>query len=665
MNIWAIPPLITAIFSLFLLLYIFNLDLKSKSNKIFFFIVSICFFWAFSEFNYRSTNSIQIALIWLNISKIRIFILPLITDLIFTFINKNVKNKILFYIIIYGSVFLLYIIDMLNLVRSDVVKNYWGYFYTRPGILFFYLFYIIVSSGITIFNIILSLSYAIKSKKIKDLLFFIALFVPITVGVLTEVILPIIFKIEIPELTITSFIITFIIILFLINRYSLFIPDLKKAINTILLTMSDALFILDRDFNIKVVNNSALKFLHYTEKEVINKNIILFISEKSLRHFNKIVKFSILNDYMVKDEEAYFLTKEDYEIPVSFSSSLIKDKNNSIIGILLIVRDITTRKKLENLLESSNESFINIIEKNIEGIIIADKNGFINYINPIAKKYLNIQGNTIFFKFPYNIDNYYVEEIEINISENQKGVGEFITIPTRWEKEDAFLIIIRDITTRKEIEKNLLRSLREKEHILDEIHHRIKNNLQIVISLLKLPLRFNEKKPFLKSILLDAQSRIKSIALIHEMLYNKRIFFDIDFKEYIEELIKFLSSFFQQGNEILVELNIDNIKFDSDTSISCGLIITELFTNSIKYGFREDQEKKISIIVTKNHNNVILIYKDNGKGLDKEINFNEIKTTGLYLIKLLVFERLKGKLDINSTNGLQYTISFNIEEDYL
>jgi len=666
MNIWALPPLISSIISIFILLYIFNLDLKSKFNRIFFLVVIVSFIWSFSEFNYRVTNDYQVALVCTNIAKIWIFILPLTFDLILTFVDKKIKNKILYYILLYLPIVSLYVIDMMNLVMSDLVKSYWGYSYIKPANPYFNAIYLILVTVICLLNGFLSLYYALKRKRIKDFIFLFAIFLPIIVGILTDVILPIFLKILVPGLTTACFTITFILIAIIIKKYNLFMPDLKKSIETILLTMSDALFILDTDFKIKIVNKSASDFLEYREEEMLNKTILLFISEKSLTHFIRMIKFAMQHDYIIKDEEALFLSKNEEEIPVSFSCSVIKDNNKQIIGLLLIVRDITSRKKLEEILEITNESFVNIIEKSIEGIIIVDKSLSINYMNPIAKRYLNMLEGEILYRFPYdNISSYSIEEIEINIGNNEKGIGELITIPTKWKKNDAFLIIIRDITTRKEIEKKLISSLKLKENLLAEIHHRIKNNLQIVMTLLRLPLRFSDN-PILKSILLDAQFRIKTMALIHEKLYKDENFFEINFKDYIIELTDFLLSFFQMQKDIKVELSIDDVNFDSDTSISCGLIITELFTNSIKYAFNnKEDEKIITITLKKENNNFTLIYKDNGSGLPEGISLENINTTGLYLIKLLAIEKLKGMLEIKSENGLEYNIYFSITDDYI
>ncbi|HPO50490.1 MAG TPA: PAS domain S-box protein, partial [Spirochaetota bacterium] len=498
-------------------------------------------------------------------------------------------------------------------------------------------------------------------KESKIFIMLIAVFLPLFAGVTTEVVLPLL-KIKIPELTGASFIISAALITYLIYKYRLFIPGIEKTTETILLTMSDALFILSLDFKIKRINNATKDMFGYDETELYEKNINSIFIDKENEYLEKTINYCLKNDCIVKDEETFFITRYMEKIPVSFSCSTIKDKNKKKIGILLIVRDITKRKQMEEKINLSNESFINIVEKSTEGVIVLDNFYNILFINPIASRYLGLSQESDVSEFPYDVEENKTFEIEIILGDNNRGVGEVVTIKTFWGKGEAYILTIRDITKRKTIEENLKKSLKEKEAMLSEVHHRIKNNLQIVMSLLKLPQRFYTENNFLENILIDSQNRIKSMALIHEKLYNNREFFSINMKDYITDLIDALLLSYDIGDKIKVYLDIKDIVLNIDNAVSCGLIINELFTNSIKYAFKESKktENLIRIKFSKKNSDNLLIYGDNGKGLENEKIDENSKSIGFYLINLLIKKRLKGDFEYISKNGLEYKITFNV-----
>ena len=219
-----------------------------------------------------------------------------------------------------------------------------------------------------------------------------------------------------------------------------------------------------------------------------------------------------------------------------------------------------------------------------------------------------------------------------------------------------------DITEQKLKEEQIKSSLIEKDILLKEIHHRVKNNMQIVSSLLSLQAGFlNDNK--LKEVFNESRNRIKALALIHEYLYKSKELKKIDFTNYINDLVQnlFLSYRVNLNKHKLI-MSLDDIDFDIDTSINLGIIINELVSNSIKHAFNSgtNSENLIKIILKEENNIIKMIISDNGKGFDDKINFNEPDSLGLQLVRTLV-DQLEGFLNIKSDNGLEYQIIFNYQ----
>jgi two-component sensor histidine kinase len=214
----------------------------------------------------------------------------------------------------------------------------------------------------------------------------------------------------------------------------------------------------------------------------------------------------------------------------------------------------------------------------------------------------------------------------------------------------------------KELEgKNLLMEAQnhEKEILLKEIHHRVKNNLQIISSLLNLQTNEAEDK-VIKDTLQEGRERIMTMAMLHQMLYQSEHLDTLDLDGYIKELIENLTLSFGKEN-FAFEIDVKNIVLDVDTTLSLGLILNELLTNSFKYC--TSQNCKITIQckeTTQNH--YVLVYYDNGPGLPPEISFENTKTLGLKLVSLLS-RQISGSCTYEQINGAQFVINFtNIEE---
>ena len=223
------------------------------------------------------------------------------------------------------------------------------------------------------------------------------------------------------------------------------------------------------------------------------------------------------------------------------------------------------------------------------------------------------------------------------------------------------IITAQDVTEQKFAQDEINRSLQEKEVLLNEIHHRVKNNMQIITSLLKLQSQNIKDKRSLE-LFQNSQNRVRSMALIHEKLYRTKDFSNIDFGDYIRSLTTHLLISYQiQSSKIEIDVNIKDIIFNMNIAIPCGLIINELVTNSLKHAFTNCKEGKIEVNITrKGTNGYLLVVKDNGKGLPPEaIELENPTTLGFELVNSLV-NQLKGTLHYQHKEETIFSIEFEI-----
>jgi PAS domain S-box-containing protein len=218
--------------------------------------------------------------------------------------------------------------------------------------------------------------------------------------------------------------------------------------------------------------------------------------------------------------------------------------------------------------------------------------------------------------------------------------------------------VARDITERRRVDTQIKASLQEKEVLLKELHHRVKNNLQIISSLLNLQSKYI-KDPHALRMFSDSQSRIKSMASVHEILYQSKDIARIDFSEYIRNLmIQLYRSYGDHSKTVAFEINVQDVMLDVDTAVTCGLIINELVSNSLKYAFPDRNSGKICIDASVNNFDILsLIVYDNGIGFPKDVGLDVIDSLGLKLVVALS-NQLSGSIELDNTNGTMFKIIF-------
>lgn len=227
--------------------------------------------------------------------------------------------------------------------------------------------------------------------------------------------------------------------------------------------------------------------------------------------------------------------------------------------------------------------------------------------------------------------------------------------------QKVVIAIARDITERKNMEEQLRQALREKETLLREIHHRVKNNMQIISTLLRLQLR-NAADDRTRALFRESQNRILSMAMIHEKLYLSEGLHRIDLKDYITDLAReVVTSFGDLAAGVTLKTEVDEIALGLDTAIPCGLIIIELISNALKYAFPGDRggDREIFIgLSSEAGGRYGLTVSDNGVGLPADLEIPRLPSLGLRLVSDLARYQLDGELNISREQGTRVYVRF-------
>ncbi|MBD2346449.1 PAS domain S-box protein [Anabaena subtropica] len=356
----------------------------------------------------------------------------------------------------------------------------------------------------------------------------------------------------------------------------------------------------------------------------------------------------------------------------------LRDENLRIYRIIGSSINITERKRTQQMLELQA-----VITRNMaEGLCLVRANdGVIVYANPKFQQIFGYDSGELIGQhisiINYEDDNTTAEgvhgAIAAAVMQHDEATYEVQNIKKDgtpfWcrattsvfehpEYGTVFVAVQQDITEQKQAEEKIKASLKEKEVLLKEIHHRVKNNLGIVSSLLQMQCRRTQDSQA-TAILRDSQNRIASIALVHEKLYRSNDLANIDFAEYIPDLTTHLfDSYNVSSNCIRLNIQVDDASLDIETAIPCGLIINELVSNALKYAFPDNCQGEVQVrLFQQNDQTLTLIVRDNGIGLPTEFDSKKAKTLGITLVQGLV-KQLRGQLEIQSQSGTEFKITF-------
>lgn len=396
-----------------------------------------------------------------------------------------------------------------------------------------------------------------------------------------------------------------------------------------------------------------------------------------------LVDITIVNTVFGSTDAVLILLK-DVSLQMQLSKEVLRaelaEENNKKLESEIKER-IRTERELQNLLLKTKaiyDSSSNIF------LLTLDLNGIITYFNKHSKIYFyQLTKNDIYtgvsiidYFSPYFSDELMNEfgltlekvingrsiqfEVEFKNNDLSKWIQIFMNpIYDTDGQVSEISLICHDITVKKQAEVEIFESLHEKEILLKEIHHRVKNNLQVISSILNLQSSFVTDERTLE-VLLESRNRIRSMAIIHENLYRTTNFASIDFANYLKNLaINLLALYHRKDIEIDIIYDLQKVDISLDQAVPCGLIMNELITNSMKYAFINSTNERNELLISMSEKNGIinLRVKDNGIGLSPELDIKNSDTLGLQLVVTLS-EQLDAELKYKIDNGTDFLISF-------
>jgi PAS domain S-box-containing protein len=380
-----------------------------------------------------------------------------------------------------------------------------------------------------------------------------------------------------------------------------------------------------------------------------------------------------------KDRTIGVLTVQSYTEGIRYGE---KDKD-ILTFISEQVAMAIERKMAEEVLRESVEKFRNLAEQSPNMIFINHK-GRVVYANERCEEIMGYEKGEFYspdFDFLSLIAPEHKDKVKVVFNRHMNGkevppcdyslitkegkrIDAILTTKLiNYEGDRAILGIITDITERKKTEEQIKESLKEKEVLLKEVHHRVKNNMQIISSLLNLQSR-HIKDEQASRIFKSSQNRVKSMSLIHERLYQSKDLAKIDFAEYTRSLTGHLfSSYGIDPRNINYQVNIKNVLMDISSAIPCGLIINELVSNSLKHAFPDGKKGEIRIDMhASNTNEIVLIVSDNGIGIPEEVGLKKPKTLGLHLVTILAEDQLNGNIELDRRKGTKFKMRLRTKQ---
>ncbi len=456
------------------------------------------------------------------------------------------------------------------------------------------------------------------------------------------------------------------------------ILNTQSHLSAIINTTDDIIFSIDKNYNISEFNNALQKVIKIRHGIDIKPGVYIFDvlpteyhKEVKARYNTAFTGESVLATeiYNMEGNEHIY---EAYYSPIKISGE--------VTGVAVFSKDVTEQKENQQEISNTQSQLAAIINNTTDIVVSIDKDYNIVQFNQLLfdmvkrrngkelKKGMSVF-ETMDATHHEDIENIYkrvfkegksLVAVEIfTVAKERKLYFETNYNPIKQGSETVGIAIFsRDISEKILSETELRNTVKEKEVLLKEVHHRVKNNLQVISSILNLQTSYVKDKET-ADLLKECQNRIKTMAYIHESLYQTKDFLHINFSEYIINLVKNLFySYDANQQKIKTIFDVDTIFLNLDTSIPCGLIVNELVSNALKYAFTNDSGGCVIIKIKKIKDNTIeMTIADNGVGMPENIDYKNTETLGLQLVSILS-EQINGTITLSRTKGTTFKINF-------
>ena len=423
----------------------------------------------------------------------------------------------------------------------------------------------------------------------------------------------------------------------------------------------------DMDMNIIDANDSAVDEFGYKKEELLSKRVLALHTEDQLK-----ASEDVLSKIKTKDKlsaKTKFKRKDGSVFTAKVTPCKYMIGGQPIVHVY--IQDLTER--INTLQELENRS--QAISSSMDGISMLNSDGKFEYMN---NAFANIYGYNSpdelldeTWKVLYReSDSAYFEENVLpqimcegrwrgeTVGKRKNGSIFYQEVSLSSTADNGMICVVRDITERKEYQQKTEQALQEKKTLLKEVHHRMKNNLSIVSSLLEL--KKYEPVESVKELIEETQSRINSISLIHEKLYRSETLSEVNVRDYIEEFSAIvLTSFNSDQKNITVRKDLQPFNLKTRRAVPLGLIINELLSNAFKHGFAGLNSGHIDITLDVNENEVILKVSNNGNSLPEDFSIEERQSMGMTLIKTLT-RQLEGSYNVTQNGRTVFEIRFPI-----
>lgn len=452
--------------------------------------------------------------------------------------------------------------------------------------------------------------------------------------------------------------------------------DEKRFNEALVESLPGIFYMIDSDGNYQRWNQNFVDELGYSPDEIQNMTPSDFYTDEEHQRIQEGIQEVF--ETGESEIEATIVTKDGTKVPYYLTGKLFQQEGeNYLVGVGY---DISEQVKARQQLRKSEEMFRNLFLKAPAAIVMVSPDNKVQHIN---ESFEDLFGYSEEELKGYDIDDVIVPDEEYEeapkMPTDNYAMDSFNKEARRYTKDgdliDVFVAAIPvfingeplagfgmyiDITEQKRYEEEIYTSLKEKHVLLKEIHHRVKNNLAVVSGLLQLQM-YETDDPVIQDTLQESESRIQTMALIHEKLYNSQNLARISCESYISDLIDTIRNTNRSDKRFSVETEIADIELTINQAVPFALLVNEVVTNSFKHAFQEQEEGTIRISVQLEEDKLHARISDNGAGLPEDFSVQESESLGMTLINNFI-KQLDGDFEIGSDNGAYVDLTFNIDD---